>query len=184
MRGLAGLRCCLARSDSQLWAQTLTYDYKRNGTTNLFAALNAANGKVYGLCQQKHRHREWLRFLRRIDRTVPADKGIYLICDNYATHKHARAWRWLDAQALPCRFTPTSACWFNIVERFFRDLTHNRLQRGVFQDLEQLIAAIGSHIDGHNKPLKPSSGWPRQTTSWKRSPARRVYSMNDESLET
>ena len=135
---------------------TMTHDYKRNGTTTLFAALNTANGEVYGLCQQKHRHQEWLRFLRMIDRTVPAGKEIYLICDNYATHKHERVQRWLEAhKRFHVCFTPTSASWLNMVERFFRDLTHNRLRRGVFQDLEQLIMAIGEYIDGHNKNPKP-----------------------------
>jgi len=136
--------------------QTMTHDYKRNGTTTLFAALNTANGEVYGLCQQKHRHQEWLRFLRMIDQTVPADKEIYLICDNYSTHKHARVQRWLEKhKRFHVRFTPTSASWLNMVERFFRDLTQNRLRRGVFQDLEQLIMAIGEYIDGHNQNPKP-----------------------------
>jgi transposase len=136
--------------------QTMTHDYKRNGTTTLFAALNTANGEVYGLCQQKHRHQEWLRFLRMIDQTVPAGKEIYLICDNYSTHKHERVQRWLEAhKRFHACFTPTSASWLNMVERFFRDLTHNRLRRGVFQDLEQLITAIGDYIDGHNKSPKP-----------------------------
>ncbi len=135
---------------------TMTHDYKRNGTTTLFAALNTANGEVFGLCQQKHRHQEWLRFLRMIDRTVPAGKEIYLICDNYATHKHENVKRWLDKhKRFHVRFTPTSASWLNMVERFFRDLTSNQLRRGVFQDLEQLIMAIGEYIDGHNKNPKP-----------------------------
>jgi transposase len=135
---------------------TMTHDYKRNGTTTLFAALNTANGEVYGLCQQKHRHQEWLRFLRMIDQTIPAGKEIYLICDNYATHKHERVQRWLETlKRFHVCFTPTSASWLNMVERFFRDLTHNRLRRGVFQDLEQLIMAIGEYIDGHNKNPKP-----------------------------
>ncbi len=82
---------------------TMTHDYKRNGTTTLFAALNTANGEVFGLCQEKHRHQEWLKFLRMIDQTIPANKQIYLICDNYATHKHARVQRWLrNPQTLPC----------------------------------------------------------------------------------
>ena len=136
--------------------QTMTHDYKRNGTTTLFAALNTANGEVYGLCQQKHRHQEWLRFLRMIDQTVPPDKEIYLICDNYSTHKHERVGRWLEKhKRFHVRFTPTSASWLNMVERFFRDLTQNRLRRGVFQDLEQLIMAIAEYIDGHNQNPKP-----------------------------
>jgi len=136
--------------------QTMTHDYNRNGTTTLFAALNPANGEVYGLCQQKHRHQEWLKFLRMIDQTVAEDKEIYLICDNYSTHKHERVQRWLEAhKRFHVRFTPTSSSWLNMVERFFRDLTQNRLRRGVFQDLEQLIMAIGEYIDGHNQNPKP-----------------------------
>jgi transposase len=135
---------------------TMTHDYKRNGTTTLFAALNTANGEVFGLCQQKHRHQEWLRFLRMIDQTVPAGKEIYLICDNYATHKHENVKRWLEKhKRFHVRFTPTSASWLNMVERFFRDLTCNQLRRGVFRDLEQLILAIGEYIDGHNQNPKP-----------------------------
>jgi transposase len=135
---------------------TMTHDYKRNGTTTLFAALDTATGEIYGLCQQRHRHQEWLRFLRMIDQTVPAGKEIYLICDNYATHKHERVQRWLQKhQRFHVRFTPTSASWLNMIERFFRDLTTNQIRRGVFQDLEQLITAIGNYIDHHNKKPKP-----------------------------
>jgi len=137
-------------------AATLTHDYKRNGTTTLFAALDTATGEVYGLCQQRHRHQEWLRFLRMIDQTVPAGKEIYLICDNYATHKHPQVQRWLEKhKRFHVRFTPTSASWLNMIERFFRDLTTNQIRRGVFQDLEQLITAIGNYIDHHNKNPKP-----------------------------
>jgi transposase len=136
--------------------QTMTHDYKRNGTTTLFAAPDTASGEVYGLCQQKHRHQEWLRFLRMIDQTIPAGKDIYLICDNYSTRKHERVQRWLGKhKRFHVRFTPTSASWLNMVERFFRDLTQNRLRRGVFHDLEQLIMAIGEYIDGHNQNPKP-----------------------------
>jgi Integrase core domain. len=135
---------------------TMTHDYKRNGTTTLFAALDTATGEVYGLCQQRHRHQEWLHFLRMIDQTVPAGKQIYLICDNYATHKHERVQRWLQKHSrFHVRFTPTSASWLNMIERFFRDLTTNQIRRGVFQDLEQLITAIGNYIDHHNKNPKP-----------------------------
>lgn len=135
---------------------TMTHDYKRNGTTTLFAALNPANGEVFGLCQEKHRHQEWLKFLRMIDQTIPANKEIYLICDNYSTHKHARVQRWLEMhKRFHVHFTPTSASWLNMIERFFRDLTHNRIRRGVFQDLEQLITTIASYIDVHNKNPKP-----------------------------
>jgi transposase len=136
--------------------QTMTHDYKRNGTTTLFAALDTATGEVFGLCQEKHRHQEWLKFLRMIDETIPEEKEIYLICDNYATHKHARVQRWLQShKRFNVRFTPTSASWLNMVERFFRDLTQNQLKRGIFQDLEQLIMAIGNYIDQHNRKPKP-----------------------------
>ncbi len=135
---------------------TMTHDYKRNGTTTLFAALDTATGEVYGLCQKRHRHQEWLRFLRMIDQTVPANKEIYLICDNYATQKHPRVQRWLGShQRFHVRFTPTSASWLNMIERFFRDLSANQIRRGVFQDLEQLITAIGDYIDHHHRNPKP-----------------------------
>jgi transposase len=136
--------------------ETMTHDYKRNGTTTLFAALNTANGEVYGLCLEKHRHQEWLKFLRMIDKAVAADKQIHIICDNYATHKHENVKRWLEQHPrFHVHFTPTSSSWLNMIERFFRDLTQNRLRRGVFQDLEQLIMGIGDYIDGHNKNPKP-----------------------------
>jgi transposase len=134
----------------------MTSDYKRNGTTTLFAALNINNGEVYGECEQKHRHQEWLKFLGKIDDTVPEDKQIHIICDNYATHKHAKVKRWLELHPrFHVHFTPTSSSWLNMVERFFRDLTQNHIRRGIFKDLEQLIMGIGDYIDGHNKNPKP-----------------------------
>jgi transposase len=100
--------------------QTMTHDYKRNGTTTLFAALNTATGEVYGLCQKRHRHQEWLKFLRRIDQTITAEKQIHIICDNYATHKHPMVERWLNRhRRFHVHFTPTSASWLNMIERFF-----------------------------------------------------------------
>jgi transposase len=136
--------------------QTMTHDYKRNGTTTLFAALNTATGEVYGLCQQRHRHHEWLKFLRLIDETVDAQKQVHIICDNYSTHKHPQVQRWLSRhKRFHVHFTPTSASWLNMIERFFRDLTEKRIRRGVFHDLEQLIMAVGDYIDHHNKNPKP-----------------------------
>lgn len=136
--------------------QTMTHDYKRNGTATLFAALNAANGEVFGWCQERHRHQEWLKFLRLIDQTIPQDRELHLICDNYATHKHPKVQRWLERHPrFHMHFTPTSASWLNMVERFFRDLTHNQLRRGVFRDLEELIMTIGRYIDRHNENPKP-----------------------------
>jgi transposase len=135
---------------------TMTHDYKRNGTATLFAALNAANGEVYGLCQERHRHQEWLKFLRLLDQSMPTHLALHLIGDNYATHKHPRVQRWLARHPrVHMHFTPTSASWLNMVERFFRDLTQNRLRRGVFRDLEELIMAIGTYIDRHNESPKP-----------------------------
>jgi len=137
-------------------SQTMTHDYKRNGTATLFAALNAANGEVYGLCQERHRHQEWLKFLRQLDHSMPAHLDLHLIGDNYATHKHPKVQRWFARHPrFHMHFTPTSASWLNMVERFFRDLTQNRLRRGVFRDLEELILAIGDYIDLHNENPKP-----------------------------
>ena len=133
----------------------MTHDYKRNGTATLFAALNAANGEVYGLCQERHRHQEWLKFLRLLDQSMPAHLELHLIADNYATHKHPKVQRWFGRHPrFHMHFTPTSASWLNMVERFFRDLTQNRLRRGVFRDLEDLIMAIGTYIDRHNESPK------------------------------
>ena len=135
---------------------TMTSDYKRNGAATLFAALNIANGEVYGECEQKHCHQEWLKFLGKIDDTVPQEKQIHIICDNYATHKHAKVKRWLELHpGFHVHFTPASPSWLNRVERFFRDLTQNHIRRGIFKNLEQLIMGIGDYIDGHNKNPKP-----------------------------
>jgi transposase len=115
---------------------TMTHDYKRNGTATLFAALNVADGTVISMCEDRHRHQEWLRFLRVIDQVTPAGKALHLIADNYATHKHAKVQRWLKRHSrFHVHFTPTSSSWLNMVERFFRDLTQNRLRRGVFRDV-------------------------------------------------
>lgn len=135
---------------------TMTHDYKRNGTTTLFAALNTLSGKVISLCQDRHRHNEWLRFLRLIDDATPAGKDLHLIADNYATHKHPKVQRWLARhRRFHIHFTPTSASWLNMVERFFRDLTENRIRRGVFRDVEELINAIDVYVDRHNQAPKP-----------------------------
>jgi len=114
-------------------AATMTHDYKRNGTTTLFAALNVLDGRVIAQCEQQHRHTEWLKFLRKIDRETPKDKALHLIADNYATHKHPVVQEWLaKPPRIQMHFTPTSASWLNMVERFFRDITTERLRRGVF----------------------------------------------------
>lgn len=137
-------------------AGTMTHDYKRHGTTTLFAALDAASGKVISLCQQRHRHQEWIRFLRLIDDATPAGQELHLIADNYATHKHPRVKRWLQRHPrFHVHFTPTSSSWLNMVERFFRDLTQNRLRRGVFRSVLELIEALDEYVDRHNDSPKP-----------------------------
>lgn len=124
-------------------AATMTHDYKRHGTTTLFAALNTLDGSVIARCDQRHRHIEWLAFLRQIDRETPPDKTLHLICDNYATHKHPKVKEWLEKHPrFTVHFTPTSASWLNMVERFFRDITTERLRRGVFCSVPELISAI------------------------------------------
>src|SRR3954471_2043589 len=135
---------------------TMTHDYKRNGTATLFAALDALEGEVISMCDDRHRHQEWLKFLRVIDEIVPTNKQIHMIVDNYATHKHPKVERWLSRHPrFNMHFTPTSCSWLNMVERFFRDLTENQLRRGVFRNVEELIAAIFNYIDLHNENPKP-----------------------------
>src|SRR5215469_7060881 len=136
--------------------QTMTHDYKRNGTATLFAALNTLDGTVISICQERHRHQEWLTFLRLLDDATPEGKQLHLIVDNYATHKHPKVRRWLARHPrFHVHFTPTGASWLNMVERFFRDLTEHRLRRGVFRDVEELILAIDEYVDRHNENPKP-----------------------------
>lgn len=135
---------------------TMTHDYKRHGTTTLFAALNTLNGKVTASCMPKHRHQEWLWFLRKIDRETPKGKQIHLICDNYSTHKHPNVKAWLaEHPRFHCHFTPTSSSWLNMVERFFRDLTTNQIRRGVFHSVDDLTTTITSYLEVHNSDPKP-----------------------------
>jgi transposase len=137
-------------------AQTLTHDYKRHGTTTLFAALNVLDGTLIAQCQPRHRHTEWLAFLRQIDRETPKDKTLHLIADNYATHKHPKVQAWLAQHPrFHMHFTPTSASWLNMVERYFRDLSVERLARGVFRSVPELVAAIDEYVAVHNRNPKP-----------------------------
>jgi len=137
-------------------AATMTHDYKRNGTTTLFAALNVLDGQVISQCQQRHRHIEWLKFLRQIDRETPKDKALHLIADNYATHKHPKVQEWLAKHPrVTMHFTPTSASWLNMVERFFRDISEKRLRRGVFTSVQELVTAIDEYVTHHNTNPKP-----------------------------
>jgi transposase len=135
---------------------TMTHDYVRHGTTTLFAALGTLDGKVIGTCMPRHRHQEWIKFMRLIDAQTPADKELHLIVDNYATHKHPKVLQWLRRHPrFHIHFTPTSASWLNMVERFFRDLTCKRLQRGVFTSVPTLIDAINAYIQTTNQSPKP-----------------------------
>ncbi|CAG2155360.1 IS630 family transposase [Cupriavidus numazuensis] len=137
-------------------AATMTHDYNRNGTTTLFAALNVLDGQVIAQCQQRHRHSEWLKFLRKIDRETPKDKTLHLIADNYATHKHPAVQDWLAKHPrFNMHFTPTSASWLNMIERFFRDITTERLRRGVFTSVPELVDAINEYIAHHSTTPKP-----------------------------
>jgi transposase len=137
-------------------AETMTHDYKCNGTTTLFAALNVLDGQIIGQCQQRHTHVEWLKFLQKIDRETPKDKALHLIADNYATHKHPAVQDWLAKHPrFNMHFTPTSASWLNMVKRFFRDITTERLRRGVFTSVPELIGAIDEYIAHHNTKPKP-----------------------------
>jgi len=137
-------------------AGTMTHDYKRNGTTTLFAALNVLTGAVLGKCLPRHRHQEFLTFLRLINRRVPKTKQIHLIVDNYATHNRPEVKAWLaEHPRFHLHFTPTSSSWLNLVERWFRELTTRRLARGSFACVDELVAAIENYIAHHNEDPKP-----------------------------
>jgi len=137
-------------------AGTMTHDYKRHGTTTLFAALNVLTGLVWGSCMPRHRHQEFLAFLKLINRKVARGKEIHLIVDNYGTHKHPDVVQWLAAHPrFHLHFTPTSSSWLNLVERWFRDLSTKRLKRGSFASVPDLVAAIESYIANHNEDPKP-----------------------------
>jgi transposase len=131
---------------------TMTHDYKRHGTTTLFAALSMLDGKVIGDCMPQHRHQEFIRFLKRIDTETPAEPELHLIVDNYGTHKHPRVKSWLRRHPrVHLHFTPTSSSWLNLVERWFRDLTQQRIRRGSFHAVKELITTIEDYIENHNQ---------------------------------
>ena len=137
-------------------AGTMRHDYKRNGTTTLFAALNVLTGVVIGRCLPRHRHTEFLKFLRVIDREVPKGLQVHLILDNYGTHKHANVVAWLAKHPrFHLHFTPTSSSWLNMVERWFRNLTDKAIRRGVFHSVPDLIAAIEAYLQANNDEPKP-----------------------------
>ena len=140
---------------------TMTHDYKRNGTTTLFAALNVLDGTVLGRCMQRHRHQEFIRFLNAVKTKVPAGKMIHVILDNYATHKHPKVRVWLARHdRWTFHFTPTSGSWLNAVESFFSTLTRRRLKRGVFRSIVELQAAINRYLAEHNQAPRPFT-WTR-----------------------
>lgn len=135
---------------------TMTHDYKRNGTTSLFAALNVLDGTVIGRCMQRQRHQEFIRFLNAIEREVPAGKAIHAILDNYGSHKHPKTVAWLGRHTRwTFHFTPTSGSWLNAVEGFFSALTRRRLKRGAFRSIADLQGAINRYIEEHNDEPKP-----------------------------
>jgi len=135
---------------------TMTHDYERHGTTTLFSALSMLDGQVIGKCMPHHRHQEWIQFLKLIDQSTPATHPLHLIVDNYATHKHAKVKAWLKRHPrFHIHFIPTSSSWLNMVERWFRDLTQERIRRGTFRSVKQLEAAILAYIEEHNENPEP-----------------------------
>jgi transposase len=135
---------------------TMTHDYKRNGTTTLFAAIEMAEGRVISTCMAKHRHQEWIKFLNLINRETPEHLDIHLIVDNYATHKHEKVKAWLKRHPrFHAHFTPTSSSWLNVIEGFFAQLTRKQLRRGAFKSVAQLKQAIMEFVNAHNEDPKP-----------------------------
>jgi transposase len=135
---------------------TMTHDYVRHGTTTLFAALNVLEGTVIGECFSRHRHEEFLKFLRQVDRQTPAGLDLHLVIDNYATHKHPAVKAWLEKHSrFHLHFTPTSSSWLNLVERWFAEITRKRIRRGSFVSVEELTQAISTYIEENNANPKP-----------------------------
>ncbi len=133
-----------------------THDYVRNGTTTLFAALNTLSGQIIEQCLPRHRHTEFLQFLDRIESTIPPKLDVHLIMDNYATHKHPLVKAWFEARPrYHVHFTPTSSSWLNAVERFFSEITNQRIRRGTFRSVRELQRAIAAFVAEHNKKAKP-----------------------------
>ena len=148
------------------YAEGYTHDYVRHGTTTLFAALDIATGEVFGQCRKRHRHEEFLSFLRLIDREVPAELDIHLVLDNYATHKHAKVKRWLAARPrFHLHFTPTSASWLNQVERWFGLLSQRAIKRGSFRSVADLVDKIQGSSTLTILPRRSSGSPPRSRSS-------------------
>ena len=148
------------------YIEGVTHDYVRHGTTTLFAALDIANGTVLTQCKQRHRHQEFLAFLRHIDQQVPPDLDIHLVCDNYATHRHARTLAWLARHPrFHLHFTPTYSSWLNQVERWFGLITQRAIRRGSFKSVIDLKRKITEFVSNYNQHPKPFAGLLRQTQS-------------------
>lgn len=137
-------------------AGTMTHDYKRHGTSTLFAALNVFTGEVIGECKQRHRHQEFLSFLKTVEAQTPKDKALHVIVDNYSTHKHVKVRNWLKRnKRVELHFIPTSSSWLNLVERFFGVITEKQIRRGIFSSVKELEKKIMEFIDAHNQHPKP-----------------------------
>ncbi len=135
---------------------TMTHDYKRHGSTTLFAALHVAEGRLIGKCFKRHRHQEFLKFMKLIDQQTPPELDLHLIVDNYATHKHAKVQSWLQRHPrFHLHFIPTSSSWLNLIERWFREITTKRIRRGTFRSVRALEQAIYDYIEGHNDDPQP-----------------------------
>lgn len=137
---------------------TMTHDYKRNGTTTLFAAIERVEGRLIGTCMPRHRHQEWIKFLKLIDQQTPVELDLHLVIDNYATHKHPKVKNWLKRHPrFQMHFIPTSSSWLNLIERWFREITAKRIRRGSFHSEKELVQAIMDYIATHNKNPKSFS---------------------------
>ena len=133
-----------------------SHDDTRHGTTTLFAALSMLDGNVIGTCMNRHRHQEFIKFMKLVDEQNPSEYDLHLIVDNYCTHKHENVKRWLKGHPrFHLHFIPTSSSWVNLVERWFKEITDKRIRRGSFQNVPQLKEAIMKYIEGHNKDAKP-----------------------------
>jgi transposase len=134
----------------------MTHDYKRHGTSTLFAALEVQTGQVIGKCKKRHRHQEFLSFLKKVEKQTPSDKALHIIVDNYATHKHEKVKNWLKRnKRVELHFIPTSSSWLNLVERFFGIITEKQIRRGVFSSVTELEEKIMQFIECHNESPKP-----------------------------
>jgi putative transposase len=138
------------------YVEGVTHDYRRHGTTTLFVALDAAKGTVISRCRRRHRHQEYLDFLRQIEKNVPEDLDVHVIVDNYATHKHPRVKRWLAARPrFHVHFTPTYASWLNQVEIWFNRITQQAIRRGTFRSVKELVAKIDAFVRTSNASARP-----------------------------